>query len=85
MIVTTPPSSKVLLPENTEANTGAVFCNDECSTPMLHVGIEDQKHEYKCSAVSGQCQFAGTCSQYRFLPLDGGVFQRIPYHTEHIQ
>ena len=45
VIVTTPPSSKVSLPENTDANTGAIFCNDECSIPMLHVGIEDQKHE----------------------------------------
>ena len=85
VIVTTPPASKVLLPENTDANTGAVFCHDECSTPMLHVGIEDQKHEYKCRAVSGQCQFTGSCSQYRFIPLDGGLFQRIPYHTELIQ
>ncbi len=85
VIVTTPPSSKVSLPENTDANSGAVFCNDECSFPMLHVGIEDQKHEYKCSAASGECQFSGTCLQYRFIPLDGGLFQRIPYHTEHIQ
>ena len=85
VIVTTPPSSKVLLPENTDANTGAVFCNDECSFPMLHVGIEDQKHEYKCSAAPGECQISGTCSQYRFIPLDGGLFQRIPHHTEQIQ
>jgi len=84
VIVTTPPSSTVSLPEYTDANTGAVFCNDECSFPMLHVGIEDQKHEYKCSAPSGECQFSGTCSQYRFIPLDGGLFQRIPYHTKHI-
>jgi hypothetical protein len=85
VIVTTPPSSKVSLPENTDANSGAVFCNDECAFPMHHVGIEDQKHEYKCSAASGECQFSGTCLQYRFIPLDGGLFQRIPYHTEHIQ
>ncbi len=85
VIVTTPPSSTVSLPENTDANTGAVFCNAECSFPMHHVGIEDQKHEYKCSAASGECQFSGICSQYRFVPLDGGLFQRIPHHTEQIE
>ncbi len=85
VIVTTPPSSKVSLPENTDANTGAVFCSDGCAFAMEHVGIEDQKHEYKCGAAPGECQFSSTCSQYRFIPLDGGLFQRIPYHTEHIQ
>jgi hypothetical protein len=85
VIVTTPPSSKVSLPECTDADTGAVFCHDECSFPMLHVGIENQTHEYKCSAASGECQHSSTCSQYRFIPIDGGLFQRIPYHATMLQ
>jgi hypothetical protein len=84
-IVTTPPSSTVSLPKNTDGDTGAVYCHDQCSIPMLHVGIEAQKHEYKCSAASGECKFSNTCSQYRIIPVDGGLFQRIPYHTKLIQ
>ncbi len=82
VIVTTPPSSKVTLPEHTNADTGAVFCHDECTFPMLHVGVEKQNHEYKCSSTSGECPFLSTCPQYRFLPIDGGMFQRIPNNTE---
>ena len=85
VIVTTPPSSKVLLPEHTDADTGAVFCHSECSFPMLHVGIENQNHEYKCGADSGECRLSSTCPQYRFIPVDGGYSQRIPHHTSKIQ
>ena len=85
VIVTTPPSANVSLPEHTDADTGAVFCHGECSFPMLHVGIENQNHEYKCNAVSGECLFVNNCSQYRFLPIDRGLFQRIPYHTDLIE
>ena len=52
---------------------------------MLHVGTENQTHEYKCNADSGECRLSNTCPQYRFLPIDGGLFQRIPYHTDLIQ
>ena len=83
--MTTPPLSKVSLPEHTDADTGAVFCHGECSIPMLHVGIESQNHEYKCGAAPGECQCPGSCPQYRFIPVDGGLFQRIPYHTAQIQ
>lgn len=30
------------MPEHTDADTGAVFCNDFCSFPMIHVGIENK-------------------------------------------
>ncbi len=85
VIVTTPPSSKVSLPEHTDAENGAVFCNDECSFPMLHVGTEGQNHEYKCRVNSGECQYSNTCSRYRVIPVDGGLFQRIPHNTDLIQ
>ena len=85
VIVTTPPSSKVSLPEHIDCDTGAVYCHDKCSVPMVHVGIESQEHEYKCNAASGECKFSSTCSQYRIIPVDGGLFQRIPYHTKQIQ
>ena len=85
VILTTPPSSKVSLPKHTDGDTGAVYCHDECLVPMLHVGIEAQRHEYKCSAASGECEFSSTCSQYRTIPVDGGLFQRIPFHTRFVQ
>ena len=84
-IVTTPPSAKVTLPENVNGDTGAVFCHDECTFPMQHVGYKDQEHEYKCGATTGECACAQMCPQYRFIPMDRGLFQRIPYATEMIQ
>ncbi len=85
VVLTTPPSSKVSLPKHTDGDTGAVYCHDECTVPMLHVGIEAQKHEYKCSADSSECKLSNSCSQYRILPVEGGLFQRIPHHTKLIQ
>jgi len=57
VIVTTPPSSKVLLPENTDANTGAVFCNDECSFPMLHVASKTKKTNTNAVPLQGNVNF----------------------------
>ena len=84
VIVTAPPSAKVSLPEYIHG-TGAVFCHDECSIPMQHVGSEGQKHEYKCDATPGKCSLLHSCPQYRFLPMDRGLFQRIPHSTEMLQ
>ena len=85
VIVTTPPSAKVSAPEHTDPETGAVFCHAQCDFPMLHVCVENQMHEYKCNASAGECLFSGECPQYRFLSVDGGLFQRIPHHTDLIQ
>lgn len=85
VILTTPPSSKVSMPKHTDGATGAVYCHDGCSVPMVHVGVEARKHEFKCGAASNECTFSGTCSQCRFVPVDGGIFQHIPHHTGLIQ
>lgn len=85
VILTTPPSAKAVAPEHTDTATGDVFCHAQCDFPMLHVGVENQMHEYKCNAAAGQCMFSGQCPRYRFLPIDGGFFQHIPHHTELIQ
>jgi len=85
VIVTTPPSAKVNLPENVNGNTGAVFVHDECPVPMKHVGCEGLEHEYKCDATSGECSRLHSCQQSRFVPMDRGLFQRIPFATESIQ
>jgi hypothetical protein len=85
VIVTVPPSAKVVMPENVDGSTGAVFCHAECSIPMQHVGFENQEHEYKCGASPGECSHLHSCPQYRFLPMDRGLFQRIPYATQFIR
>jgi len=85
VIVTTPPSKNVSLPENIDSDSGTVFCHDSCDIAMHHVGFENQTHEYKCGATCGECLHSGTCSQYRFVPADSGLFQRIPWQTDQIQ
>jgi hypothetical protein len=85
VIVTTPPSAKASLPENVNADTGVVFCNDECTIPMSRIGCTNQTHEYKCDAEPGECRHSDTCSQCRLIPVDGGLFQQIPYETEQIK
>ena len=85
VIITTPPSAKVSLPENVDGDSGSVFCNDSCSIAMLRVGLEKQIHEYKCGAEPRECQYYGTCSQRRYIPVDRGLFQQIPYETEQIK
>ena len=85
VIVTTPPSAKVTIPTYVDGETGAVFCNASCEVPMHRVGIENQTHEYKCGASPGQCQCGHGCPQSRFIQVDRGLFQQIPYETEQIK
>ncbi len=85
VLITTLPSSKALLPENIDGDSSAVFCNDSCSVAMHHVGFEQQIHEYKCGAESRECQHSSTCTQYRNIQMDSGLFQQIPYETEQIK
>jgi hypothetical protein len=85
VIATTPPSAKVSTPRHVDKDSGSVFCHDSCSIAMHRVGFENQTHEYKCGADPGECQHFGTCPQYRYIPVDGGLFQQIPYETEQIR
>lgn len=85
VIVTTPPSSKALLPEYVDGKSGTVFCNDSCTIAMHHVGFEHQIHEYKCGAESGECQHSSNCTEYRTIQMDSGLFQQIPYEIELIK
>ena len=76
--VITPPDAKVELPENVETDPLRVYCNENCEIPMERVGSTDMMHEYKCNAENGECTYASSCHQYREIPLDSGIFQRIP-------
>ena len=85
VIVTTPPSSLVNPPVNVAPKTGEVFCHCECTIPMRHVGSEGQELEYKCNAEPGQCLYSENCPQYRFVTMDRGLFQRIPFTSKAIK
>ncbi|MCD6151606.1 MAG: transposase, partial [Deltaproteobacteria bacterium] len=85
VIATTPPSSTVSIPDYVNTKTGEVFCHGECSTPMHHVGSDGQEHEFKCGAEPGECPYSENCLQYRFMPMDAGLFQRIPSATAGIE
>jgi hypothetical protein len=85
VIVTTPPSSTVSVPEHVDPDSGSVYCNAECSIPMVHLGVAKETHEYKCDDNSDSCQFSKTCSRCRFIPVDKGLFQRIPWHVESLK
>ena len=77
-----PPSSKVNLPENVDAETLQVMLDDFCDIPMKYIGIEEQGHEYKCDAQAGQCHRSELCPKYRHIPFDNGYFQRILYGSD---
>jgi hypothetical protein len=73
----TPPSADIKLPENVDPETYAVTLDDRCDTPMLRLGCTEGGHEYKCNAAPGACPLSDSCSQYRIVPFDKGIFQRI--------
>jgi len=78
----TPPSTKVLLPENVDPHTLQVTFDDHCDIAMDYVGIEEQGHEFKCGAQSGQCSRSALCPQFRHIPFDNGYFQRILHGSD---
>ena len=77
-----PPSSKVTLPENVDGETMQVKFDEQCEIPMQYIGIEENGHEFKCSAEPGQCPRAGICPQFRHIAFDSGCFQRLLYGSE---
>ena len=79
----TPASSKAKLPENVDAETKAVMCNEFCEIPMQIVGSGERVHEFKCAANSGECIRSGTCQQFREIPFDSGYFQPMFHGSEH--
>ena len=85
VLVTTAPAANVVVPENVDRESSAVFLDGTCTIAMQHVACEGQSHEYKCGAATGQCYRSSICPQCRFIPVDRGFFQQIPYGTTSIQ
>ena len=80
--VIAPPNKKVTLPDNVEAETIRVTCDDFCEIGMEYVGSDLEGHEFKCAAEPGQCPRAAVCPQYRYIFIDSGYFQPIPHATD---
>jgi len=74
-----PPNSKVALPNNVEADTLQVTCDDRCEIAMDYIGSDSQGHDFKCGAKPGQCPREMTCPRYRCIPFDAGCFQPVPH------
>lgn len=79
-----PPSSKVSLPANVDPKTLQVTFSDLCDIAMEYIGIEEQGHEFKCSAQPGQCLRADICSKFRHIAFDNGYFQRLLYGSAEV-
>ncbi len=79
----TPASSKAKLPENVDAETKAVMCNEFCEIPMQIVGSGEGGHEFKCAANSGECSRSEICQQFREIPFDSGYFQPMFHGSEY--
>jgi hypothetical protein len=62
ILVTALPEAKVLVPENVDRESGAVFLDGICTIPMQHVACEAQTHEYKCVAATGECHRSSICT-----------------------
>ena len=79
----TPASSKAKLPENVDAETKTVMCDEFCEIPMQIVGSGEGGHEFKCAANSRECSRSGMCQQFREIPFDSGYFQPMFHGSEH--
>lgn len=79
-----PPCAKVVAPENVDIASMFVYCDSHCDIPMEHVGVEDMRHEFKCSALFGECPRTDICPGYRELSIDNGCFQRILYGSQEV-
>ena len=72
----TPAKKKAVIPDHVDRQSGAVYLNDHCETPMNYAGRTERGHEFLCA--SEDCFHAPVCLQCREIPLDAGLFGQIP-------
>jgi hypothetical protein len=86
VIVLNAPKEISKLPEHVDDKTYTVRKDSLCSVDMVYAGCDEEYgHEFHCNAQFGQCPFEGSCSKLRFIPLDTGVFGKIPYFFDGAQ
>jgi len=78
LLVITPSKSKADVPGNVDSETGQVFIDGACETPMRWTGYdkEDGGHVFVCQGDA--CPRAALCSRERILPMDTGLFGPVP-------
>jgi len=78
--VVTPANAKVAVPQNVDAKTKAVYCNDVCEIPMRWNGFDadDGVHVFTCNDDDNACLFRSRCLQERLVPMDTGFFGPFP-------
>jgi len=80
------PKELTQLPKNVDAKTYAVRKNSSCSVAMVYAGCDEQLgHEFHCQAQAGDCPFEGSCTKLRYIPVDTGIFGKIPYFLDGAQ
>jgi hypothetical protein len=74
------PKELTKLPENVDKETYAVKKDAFCPTEMEYAGCDETRgHEFHCHAQPGECPFEGACSKIRLIPVDTGIFGKLPY------
>jgi hypothetical protein len=86
VIILNAPKELTQLPKHVAAKTYAVRKNSSCPVDMVYAGCDDQYgHEFHCNAQLGDCPFDGSCHKLRYIPIDTGVFGKIPYFFDGAQ
>jgi len=86
VIILNAPKELTQLPKHVAATTYAVRKNASCSVDMIYAGCDDQLgHEFHCNSQPGDCPFEGSCNKFRYIPVDTGVFGKIPYFFDGAQ
>jgi len=86
VIILNAPKELTQLPKHVDATTYAVRKNASCSVDMVYAGCDPQYgHEFHCQAQAGDCPFEGSCNKFRHIPVDTGVFGKIPYFLDDAQ
>jgi hypothetical protein len=78
LLVVTPPKSKADVPGNVDSETGDVFRDGACETPMRWKGYDndDGGHVFVCD--NDACPRAALCTKERIIPMDTGLFGPVP-------
>jgi len=80
------PKEVTQLPKHVDEQTYAVTKHSSCSVGMDYAGCDEEfGHEFHCNAQVGECPFEGNCNKLRYIPVDTGVFGKIPYFLEGAQ
>jgi len=80
------PKQLTQLPNYVDAKTYAVRKDAYCAIDMRYASCDQQYgHEFHCNAQLGECPFEGSCNKLRHIPVDTGIFGKIPYFLDDAQ